>query len=58
MKDIISGFTFDEVNVSWRGDCAYIDQGDDAIETTKDNMTQIAIQWLALNCPEALTEGE
>jgi|LGVD01.1.fsa_nt_gb hypothetical protein len=56
----ITGFTIDDVSVSWADntEMAYIDQGDDKIETSKVNMTTLCIQWLALNDPDSLSEGE
>ena len=58
MSNNITGFTFDGVNVNFehaeKHDVVSINQGDDIIETTPNNMIELCIQYLALNKPEAL----
>ena len=50
----ITGFTFGGVNVDFSGGLVGIYQDDDAVETTKENMTEICIQWLAFHDPDVL----
>ena len=58
MSGDITGFTFDGVNISFENakkhNVVSINQDDDIIETTPDNMTELCIQYLALNKPEVL----
>ena len=57
----ITGFKFDDVTVNVsktkKGEVVVIYQGGECIETTKENMNKICIQWLALNQSDAL-EGD
>lgn len=54
----VTGFDFDGVGVNIDGDSVEIADEYSAVITSKENMTQISIQWLALHNPEALAEGE
>ena len=57
----ITGFKFDDVTVNVsktkKGEVVVIYQGGECIETNKENMNKICIQWLALNQSDAL-EGD
>ena len=54
----VTGFTFGGVHIEFsKGDelgIIGIYQGDDAVETTVENMTEICIQWLAFHDPDVL----
>ena len=55
----ITGFTFDDVGVqvteTLKGEVVVIGQGDDCIETTVENMTEICTQWLSLHARDVLS---
>ena len=54
----VVGFTFLDVNIDFSKAKKFgtvgIYQGDDAVETTDENMTKICIQWLAFHDPAVL----
>ena len=61
MSNKITGFTFEGVSIDFvnaEQGVVGIYQGDDAVETTPKNMTEICIQWLALHDPDVLRGGD
>ncbi len=58
MSNEITGFTIEDVQISWDDDfkMAYIDQDECQVEINKESMTKIAIQWLCLHAPEVIKE--